>query len=148
MALKRIEPGKRMSAAVIHNGMAYLAGFVADKAAGKSVAEQTADILAQIDETLKQAGTSKINIVKANIWLTDIGTWAEMNTEWDKWVVPGQTPARATVESKLAAPGLDVEIMVEAAILGKGSAAKASRPAKKSAKKAVKKTAKKKAKRK
>jgi len=148
MALKRIEPGKRMSAAVIHNGMAYLAGFVADKAAGKSVAEQTADILAQIDETLKQAGTSKTNIVKANIWLTDIGTWAEMNTEWDKWVVPGQTPARATVESKLAAPGLDVEIMVEAAILGKGSAAKASRPAKKSAKKAVKKTAKKKAKRK
>ena len=116
MALKRIEPGKRMSAAVIHNGMAYLAGFVADKAAGKSVAEQTADILAQIDETLKQAGTSKTNIVKANIWLTDIGTWAEMNTEWDKWVVPGQTPARATVESKLAAPGLDVEIMVEAAI--------------------------------
>ena len=148
MALKRIEPGKRMSAAVIHNGMAYLAGFVADKAAGKSVAEQTADILAQIDETLKQAGTSKTNVVKANIWLTDIGTWAEMNTEWDKWVVPGQTPARATVESKLAAPGLDVEIMVEAAILGKSSAAKASRPAKKSAKKAVKKTAKKKAKRK
>lgn len=148
MALKRIEPGKRMSAAVIHNGMAYLAGFVADKAAGKSVAEQTADILAQIDETLKQAGTSKTNIVKANIWLTDIGTWAEMNSEWDKWVVPGQTPARATVESKLAAPGLDVEIMVEAAILGKASAAKASRPAKKSAKKAVKKTAKKKAKRK
>lgn len=148
MALKRIEPGKRMSAAVIHNGMAYLAGFVADKAAGKSVAEQTADILAQIDETLKQAGTSKTNIVKANIWLTDIGTWAEMNTEWDKWVVPGQTPARATVESKLAAPGLDVEIMVEAAILGKSSAAKASRPAKKSAKKAVKKTAKKKVKRK
>ena len=34
MALKRIEPGKRMSAAVIHNGMVYLAGFVADKAAG------------------------------------------------------------------------------------------------------------------
>lgn len=146
MALKRIEPGKRMSAAVIHNGMAYLAGFVADKAAGKSVAEQTADILAQIDETLKQAGTSKTNIVKANIWLTDIGTWAEMNSEWDKWVVPGQTPARATVESKLAAPGLDVEIMVEAAILGKGSAAKASRPAKKSAKKAVRKAVRKTAK--
>jgi enamine deaminase RidA (YjgF/YER057c/UK114 family) len=147
MALKRIEPGKRMSAAVIHNGMAYLAGFVAEKAAGKSVAEQTADILAQIDETLKVAGTDKTNIVKANIWLTDIGTWAEMNTEWDKWAVPGQTPARATVESKLAAPGLDVEIMVEAAIVAKArKAVKAARPAKTSAKKAVKKTAKKAAK--
>ena len=139
MALKRIEPGKRMSSAVIHNGMAYLAGFVAEKAAGKSVAEQTADILTQIDATLKQAGANKTNIVKANIWLTDIKTWAEMNSEWDKWVVPGQTPARATVESKLAAPGLDVEIMVEAAIVKTArKAAKAARPAKKSAKKAKK----------
>ena len=137
MALKRLEPGKRMSAAVIHNGMAYLAGFVADKAAGKSVGEQTADILAQIDATLKKAGTAKTNIVKANIWLTDIKTFAEMNAAWDAWVVPGQTPARATVESKLAAPGLDVEIMVEAAILKKpAKAATAKRPARKSPKKA------------
>jgi enamine deaminase RidA (YjgF/YER057c/UK114 family) len=131
MALKRIEPGKRMSAAVIHNGMVYLAGYTPEKALGKSVAAQTADILAQIDETLKEAGTDKTNIVKANIWLTDISTWAEMNSVWDKWVVPGQTPARATVESKLAAPGIDVEIMVEAAILKKSAKKK---PAKKAAK--------------
>ena len=141
MALKRIEPGKRMSSAVIHNGMAYLAGFVAETAAGKSVAEQTRDILAQIDETLKAAGTNKANIVKANIWLTDIKTWAEMNTAWDAWVTPGQTPARATVESKLAAPGLDVEIMVEAAIVKRAAkASSARRPARKSAKKAKKKS--------
>jgi enamine deaminase RidA (YjgF/YER057c/UK114 family) len=142
MALKRIEPGKRMSSAVIHNGMVYLAGYVAEAAAGKSVREQTKDILDQIDDTLKQAGTHKTNIVKANIWLTDIGTWAEMNEAWDAWAVAGQTPARATVESKLAAPGLDVEIMVEAAILKKAAKAKAAkRPAKKSAKKAAKKKA-------
>lgn len=120
MPLKRIEPGNRMSSAVIHGRKVYLAGFVAEAAAGKSVAEQTADILAQIDDVLKQAGTDKTNIIKANIWLTDIKTWAEMNTAWDAWVVPGQTPARATVESRLAAPGLDVEIMVEAAIPGAG----------------------------
>jgi enamine deaminase RidA (YjgF/YER057c/UK114 family) len=116
MTLKRIGAGKRMSNAVIHNGMVYLAGYVAEAAKGKSIKEQTADILAQIDETLKEAGTDKTRIVKANIWLTDIKTWAEMNEAWDAWVVPGQTPARATVESKLAAPGLDVEIMVEAAL--------------------------------
>lgn len=139
MALKRIGAGKRMSAAVIHNGMVYLAGFTPEKALGKSVAEQTMDILAQIDETLKAAGTGKSNIVKANIWLTDIKTWAEMNSVWDAWVVPGQTPARATVEAKLAAPGIDVEIMVEAAIAAKArKAAPAKRPAKKSAKKAKK----------
>jgi enamine deaminase RidA (YjgF/YER057c/UK114 family) len=116
MTIKRIGAGKRMSEAVIHGGKVYLAGFVAEEAQGKSVKEQTKDILAQIDAVLKQAGSDKTKILKANIWLTDIKTWAEMNEAWDAWVKPGETPARATVESKLAGPGLDVEIMVEAAI--------------------------------
>jgi len=140
MALKRINPGKRMSEAVIHNGMAYLAGFVADTAKGQSVRDQTADILSQIDATLKKAGTTKSNIVKCNIWLTDMATFAQMNDAWDAWVPAGATPARATVESpRLAAASYDVEIMVEAAILKKAAKAKvAARPAKKAAKKAVK----------
>jgi enamine deaminase RidA (YjgF/YER057c/UK114 family) len=145
MTLKRIEPGKRMSSAVIHAGKVYLAGFVADAAAGKSVGEQTKDILGQIEATLKKAGSSKTDIIKANIWLTDIKTFAEMNAAWDAWVVPGQTPARATVESKLAAPGLDVEIMVEAAVsrkpaskrsASKGVAAAARKSARKTSRKA------------
>ena len=116
MSLTRIAAGDRMSQAVIHNGVAYLAGIVAEAAAGKSVREHTADILAQIDAILAQAGSDKTKILKANIWLTDIRRFAEMNQAWDSWVVKGQTPARATIEGKLAAPGLDVEIMVEAAI--------------------------------
>ena len=141
MTLKRIDAGKRMSSAVIHGGKVYLAGFVAEAAAGKSVTEQTRDILGQIDTVLKKAGTSKTNIIKANIWLTDIKTFNDMNAAWDAWVVPGQTPARATVESKLAAPGLDVEIMVEAAILkpaARRPASAATRAAKANAKKASK----------
>jgi enamine deaminase RidA (YjgF/YER057c/UK114 family) len=118
MSLKRIGAGKRMSDAVIHGGKVYLAGVVPEKAAGKSIREQTADILEQIDEVLAEAGSDKTLIIKANIWLSDIRTWAEMNEAWDAWVVPGQTPARATVESKLAGVGIDVEIMVEAALKG------------------------------
>ena len=116
MTIKRIGMGKRMSACVVHGGVARLAGFVAEAAAGKSVKEQTADILAQIDVTLAEAGTDKTKLLKANIWLTDIGTFSQMNEAWDAWVSQDNTPARATVESKLAAPGLDVEIMVEAAV--------------------------------
>ena len=116
MALKRIGAGNRMSDAVIHGDKIYLSGYVAEKTVGKSVKEQTKDILDQIDATLKEAGTDKTRVLKANIWLTDIKAWAQMNEAWDAWVVPGQTPARATVEAKLAAPGLDVEIMVEAAL--------------------------------
>lgn len=116
MTIKRIGVGKRMSEAVVHGGKVYTAGFVAEKTAGKSVKEQTAEILGLLDATLKEAGTDKTKILKANIWLTDIKTFAQMNEAWDQWVPQGHTPARATVESKLAAPGLDVEIMVEAAI--------------------------------
>jgi len=113
--IKRIEPGPRMSEAVIHHGKVYTAGIVASAAVGKSVFEQTRDILVQIDDILAKAGSDKTRILKANIWLTDIKTFADMNKAWDAWAVAGKTPARATVESKLAAPGYDVEIMIEAA---------------------------------
>ncbi len=116
MTITRIGVGKRMSQAVVHGGKVYLAGIVAGAAEGMSVSEQTKDILAQIDDILKQAGTDKTRILKANIWLTDIGTWDQMNEAWDAWVCEGNTPARATVEAQLAGPGLDVEIMVEVAI--------------------------------
>ena len=116
MTIKRIGVGKRMSHATVFGGVARLAGFVAEKAVGKSVKEQTQDILEQIDAVLKEAGTDKSKLLKANIWLTDIKTFSQMNEAWDSWVSEANTPARATVESKLAGPGLDVEIMVEAAI--------------------------------
>ena len=116
MTIKRIGVGNRMSEAVVHGGIARLSGFVAEKAAGKSVKEQTQDILEQVDACLKECGTDKTKILKANIWITDIKTFSQMNEAWDAWVSKGNTPARATVESKLAAPGLDVEIMVEAAV--------------------------------
>jgi len=39
-----------------------------------------------------------------------------MNEVWDAWVSPGNTPTRACVESKLAAPQFIVEIAIVAAI--------------------------------
>jgi enamine deaminase RidA (YjgF/YER057c/UK114 family) len=115
MSVKRINVGPRMSSAVINNNTVYLAGLTADDSSA-DVKGQTAQILAKIDKFLAEAGTDKSKLLSANIWLTDIATWADMNTVWDKWVSPGNTPARATVEAKLAAPGLKVEIMVVAAI--------------------------------
>jgi enamine deaminase RidA (YjgF/YER057c/UK114 family) len=115
MAIKRFETGPRMSQAVVHGNTAYLAGITADDASG-DVKDQTRQILARIDRLLAAAGSDKSKLVSANIWLTDIATWADMNTVWDAWVAPGNTPARATVEAKLAAPQYKVEIMVVAAI--------------------------------
>jgi enamine deaminase RidA (YjgF/YER057c/UK114 family) len=116
MTIKRLGAGPRMSRAVVNGNMVYLAGVVADSAAGQSVAAQTKDILAQIDATLTEAGTDKTRLITTNIWLADIATFGEMNSVWDGWVVPGHTPARATVEAKLAGPQYTVEIMVTAAL--------------------------------
>ena len=115
MSIQRHDTGPRMSKAVVHGNTVYLAGVVADNAAGKSVTEQTEDILSLIDGYLAKAGTDKSKLLSANIWITDMSTFAEMNAVWDAWVSPGNTPARATVEAKLAAPQYKVEIMVVAA---------------------------------
>jgi enamine deaminase RidA (YjgF/YER057c/UK114 family) len=115
MTIQRIKPGPRMSGAVVHGNTVYLAGQVANSTAGKSVAEQTREILSIIDGLLAEAGTDKTKLLMANIWLTDMGTFQEMNAEWDAWVAPGNTPARATVEARLAAPQYKVEIAVIAA---------------------------------
>lgn len=113
--IRRIEPGKRMSEAVVYDNKLYSAGVVADAAAGKPVFEQTQDILQQIDAILAKAGSDKTRILKANIWMSDISKFDQMNRAWDAWVVAGKTPARATVEAKLAAAEYAVEIMIEAA---------------------------------
>jgi enamine deaminase RidA (YjgF/YER057c/UK114 family) len=115
MSIQRHEVGARMSKAVVHGNTVYLAGIVADAAKGKSVTEQTKDILAQIDGLLAKAGTDKSKLLTTNIWITDMANFAEMNAVWDTWVSPGNTPARATVEAKLAAADYKVEIMVVAA---------------------------------
>jgi enamine deaminase RidA (YjgF/YER057c/UK114 family) len=115
MTIQRIVPGARMSKAVVHGDTIYVAGQVADKAQGKSVTEQTTEILGIIDGLLKDADSDKTKLLMTNIWLSDMSTFAEMNAVWDAWVVAGHTPARATVEAKLAGPQYTVEIAVIAA---------------------------------
>ena len=115
MTIQRLETGPRMSQAVVHGDTVYLAGVVAGKAAGESVTKQTQEILSIIDGHLAKAGTDKSKLLSATIYITDMKNFAEMNAVWDAWVSPGNTPARATVEAKLANPALKVEIMVVAA---------------------------------
>jgi enamine deaminase RidA (YjgF/YER057c/UK114 family) len=115
MTIQRYEVGPRMSQAVVHGGLVHLAGIVADDLV-PSVGDQTRQILAKIDRLLAMAGSDKTRILKANIWLSDIRRFDEMNAVWDGWVVPGHTPARATVEARLAGPAYLVEIMVEAVV--------------------------------
>ena len=116
MTIERRNVGKRLSDAVINraSGTVYLAGQVADEPSA-DITGQTQQVLAQIDDLLFEAGTDKTKILSATIYLPDIADFGAMNAVWEKWVVPGQTPARATVQAVLAAPEYKIEIQVVAA---------------------------------
>lgn len=112
--LYRYNVGARMSEAARYQGTVYLAGQVA-RDASLDIGGQTADVLAQIDALLAQAGSHKSRILMTQIFLADLADFAGMNAVWDAWVVPGNTPPRATVQAKLAKPEWRVEIVVTAA---------------------------------
>ncbi|MXN63907.1 RidA family protein [Stappia sp. GBMRC 2046] len=109
----RIKPGPRMSQAVVHGGLVWLAGQVGEP--GESVEAQTKTILANIEALLAEAGSDKSRILQTTIWLSSMDDFAEMNAVWDAWVDPANPPARATGESKLATPDYKVEIIIVAA---------------------------------
>ena len=117
MSLERRHVGKRLSELVIHRGagLCWLAGQVADDPK-EDISGQTRQVLAQIDRLLAEAGTDKTKIASATIYLPDMADFAAMNAVWDAWVVAGATPARATVEARLANPAYKVEIQVVAAL--------------------------------
>jgi enamine deaminase RidA (YjgF/YER057c/UK114 family) len=113
MTIKRLESGARMSQATIANGFVFLAGQVATDPTA-DVEGQTRQVLGEIDRLLAAAGTSKSRILSANVYLADIGTFAQLNRAWDSWVPQDAKPARATIEARLAAPEYRVEIQVTA----------------------------------
>jgi enamine deaminase RidA (YjgF/YER057c/UK114 family) len=115
MSIKRIDTNKLMSKAVISGDTVYLSGLTASDRS-LDVKGQCKQILDGIDNYLAQAGTDKSKLLSAQIWLTDIGTWADMNEVWVAWIDSANPPARATVEAKLAVPELSIEIMVTAAL--------------------------------
>jgi enamine deaminase RidA (YjgF/YER057c/UK114 family) len=112
--IQRIEPGPRMSEAVVHQGVVYLAGQVPEDTT-QDIGGQTRQVLAAIDALLAQAGSDKTRILRAQIFLAHIFDFPGMNAAWDAWVPAGHTPARATVEARLARPEWKVEIVVTAA---------------------------------
>src|SRR5690606_33934951 len=111
--IRRIEPGPRMSQAVVANGTVYLAGQVATDPSA-DVEGQTRQVLGEIDRVLALAGSGKERILSATVYLADAGTFADMNRAWEAWLPADAKPARATVEAKLVAPEYRVEIQVVA----------------------------------
>jgi enamine deaminase RidA (YjgF/YER057c/UK114 family) len=112
--ITRIDPGPRLSEASVHGGRMYLSGMIPEDTA-QDITGQVKQALAEIDALLARGGSDKTRILSAVIFLADIVDFAALNAVWDAWVVPGQTPARATVQARLNDPKMKVEIVVVAA---------------------------------
>ena len=114
-SIQRFDVGPRMSEMAVHNGVVYLAGQVAADGA-QDIAGQTRQVLAAVDALLARAGSDKGRLLRAQIFLADLSDFAAMNAVWEAWVVPGQTPPRATVQATLAKPQWKIEVVVTAAV--------------------------------
>ncbi|MCE8032070.1 MAG: RidA family protein [Halomonas sp.] len=115
MTIQYHHSNARMSQIAVHNGTVYLAGQVPSDATA-DMRGQTEQVLARIDELLAEAGSSKEHLISAQVWVTDMAEFDQMNAAWEAWVVPGRPPVRAALEAKLAKPEWKVEIMVVAAL--------------------------------
>ena len=113
--IERQHPGARMSKIVRHGGLVYLCGQTSSGHPAADTTAQTQEVLARIDALLNEAGSDRSRLLTATVYLRDIADFAAMNAVWEAWMPAGAAPARTTVEARLAAAELRVEITVVAA---------------------------------
>ena len=112
--LQRVGMAARYSEAAVFQGMVFLAGMVPERG-DTDIRGQTEDVLQQVEQRLRECGSDKSRILRAEIYLADIREIGAMNEVWDAWVVPGAAPPRATVQAALASTDYRIEIVVTAA---------------------------------
>jgi enamine deaminase RidA (YjgF/YER057c/UK114 family) len=113
--MERYDVGPRMSEMTVYNKVAYLSGQIPEDTS-QDITGQTRQVLAEIDKLLALVASDRQHVLRAEVFLADMADFDGMNKAWDEWVVEGASPARATVEAKLAHADWTVEIVVSAAV--------------------------------
>jgi len=101
------------SQAIVANGFVFCSGQIPlDPATGTlvpgSIADQTRRCMQNLDAVLTEAGSSLDRIVKVNVYLADIGDYAEFNDAYAGFT-GSDPPARAAI----AVAGLPKDARVE-----------------------------------
>jgi 2-iminobutanoate/2-iminopropanoate deaminase len=114
------KPGSPYSKVVKANGFLFVSGNVAVAADGSitmgDIKVQTHQVLDNLKAILESVGSSFQDVVKVNIYLTDIKDFAGMNEVY-KTFFPEEPPTRTTVGVKeLSRPEFIVEIDLIAAL--------------------------------
>jgi 2-iminobutanoate/2-iminopropanoate deaminase len=108
------------SQAVVHGGVAYLAGQVAldpesGEVRGDSIEEQTERALANLGAVLSAAGSRWDRVLRVGVYLTDMADFPRFNAVYER-VLGDARPARSTVQVAGLPLGLQVEVDAIAAV--------------------------------
>jgi 2-iminobutanoate/2-iminopropanoate deaminase len=121
----KVPPGRaKISQAVVFGNLCFVSGMVArDPATGNTVvgglAEQTRQVLKNIEAVLHAAGTSRDYVLKTDVHLTDMSQFMEFNREWEAFF-PNNPPARICTQAGALGPTFLIEIDAVAGMPGKG----------------------------
>jgi len=91
----------------------WLSGQI-DVDSGDDIESQTIGTLSKVDDLLAAANSSKADLVKVTILMTDIGFYAQINEVYADWLGDTIAPARAAYEVSNLPGGALVEIVCEA----------------------------------
>ncbi len=102
------------SQAVLAGGFLFISGQIAidpktGGLTGGPSAEQTKRIMRNISAILEEAGASVSDLVKCDIFVTDLGQFKAINDVYAEFF-DTQPPARATIQVSALPLGVDVEI--------------------------------------
>ena len=102
------------SQAIVNDNLVFTAGQVAldpksGELVGRSTAEQTEQVFANLKAVLAAAGTSLQNVVKTTVYLADMADFPQMNEVYAKHF-GAHKPARSTVQAAGLPKGARVEI--------------------------------------
>lgn len=116
--IKRLHSGEKLSRVLVHGGIVYLCGQVAEGYSDmpEDISAQTQAVLRRIDAHLAEAGTDKSRILTATVYLRDIKQAGEANKVWNAWLAGCAPPARTCVQAELAKPEILIEITLQAAL--------------------------------
>ncbi|WP_194761415.1 RidA family protein [Pantoea ananatis] len=101
------------------SGLMFISGLLPVTPAGEmrstaSFAEQTSQVLANLEACLQQEGLNKHYLVMVRVYLVDVGLWAEFNRLYAQWLGEWK-PARAIVPVPELHYGVLLEVEATAA---------------------------------
>jgi 2-iminobutanoate/2-iminopropanoate deaminase len=115
------QPAGHYSQAIEHEGLLFISGQLPiDPVSGEKktgdIEEQAEQALKNVGALLHAAGTSKENVLKVTVYISDISLWDRVNTVYGCYF-GSHRPARAVVPTRELHFGLKVEIEVIAALI-------------------------------